>query len=410
MQKRIGGAAPGPQPLRGSQPFIQPHAGPILTNCHDLAAALCRHRATPPDDADPLAPPGAQTWVTIESVKALSLPFKMANVRRVLGDVNLDAIRTSAESRFVMPIVADHIDDAIGVAASLSIPDYLAPHPWLIPIDAADGVPALPMLPLAGILISRTPKLSAALATTRDQLNRDRIPVITIIVDEETFDEPPVPGERARIHAPSIDTHLARDLGATLAGELGPDWRLALARQLPAVRGTVVTALIEEAAHANAGYALATGLAEVVPFLTVPLNLGDIVVLTKNQLVMGYRIALACGLEGDARRLIPEIVGVLGGGLLLRQVARQLVGLIPVLGIVPKVAIAYGGTYAIGRVVATWASEGRAASSEVVQRFAREGLDRGRDVARSLVQRARDVTARDRQVLRDRADNVRPSE
>jgi hypothetical protein len=75
---------------------------------------------------------------------------------------------------------------------------------------------------------------------------------------------------------------------------------------------------------------------------------------------------------------------VLGGGLLFRQLARQLVGLVPVLGIVPKVAVAYGGTWAIGRAVALWATEGRKLSSGGLKELSREGLARGREVARRM--------------------------
>jgi len=45
------------------------------------------------------------------------------------------------------------------------------------------------------------------------------------------------------------------------------------------------------------------------------MNLGDIVILTKNQLVMSYKIALVAGKSGTPRHLIGEILGVLGGGL-----------------------------------------------------------------------------------------------
>ena len=86
------------------------------------------------------------------------------------------------------------------------------------------------------------------------------------------------------------------------------------------------------------------------------MTIGDVVVLTKNQLVMSYKIALAAGRSGRPRDLVGEIIGVLGGGLLFRQVARQLIGLVPVIGIVPKVAVAYGGTWAIGRAVTLWAT------------------------------------------------------
>ena len=88
---------------------------------------------------------------------------------------------------------------------------------------------------------------------------------------------------------------------------------------------------------------------------------------------------LASGRDGDPRTLIAELLAVLGGGFLFRQLARQLVGLIPVAGIVPKVAIAYGGTWAIGRAVVLWLTEGRAVTSDLVRSLAIEGLVRGRD-------------------------------
>ena len=126
-----------------------------------------------------------------------------------------------------------------------------------------------------------------------------------------------------------------------------------------------------------------------MPILTAPLNLGDMIVLTKNQLLMGYRLVLASGRDGEPKRLIGEILGVLGGGLVFRQLARQLVGLIPVVGILPKVAVAYGGTWAIGRAVVLWVTEGRTATSDTLRTFSREGLERGRQVARDLTTRSR---------------------
>jgi uncharacterized protein (DUF697 family) len=115
-------------------------------------------------------------------------------------------------------------------------------------------------------------------------------------------------------------------------------------------------------------------------------------VLTKNQLVMSYRLAIAAGKDGEPRAMIGEILGVLGGGLLFRQLARQLVGLIPVVGLVPKVAIAYGGTWAIGRAIVLWATEGREVSQDLVRSLSNEGLQRGRAVAARLVEQARERT------------------
>ena len=93
--------------------------------------------------------------------------------------------------------------------------------------------------------------------------------------------------------------------------------------------------------------------------LTAPLNLGDMVVLTKNQLMMCYRLALAAGRDEEPKAMMTEIIGVLGSGVLFRQAARQLVGLIPIAGLLPKVAISYAGTYAIGKAMVGWTTEGK---------------------------------------------------
>ena len=122
-----------------------------------------------------------------------------------------------------------------------------------------------------------------------------------------------------------------------------------------------------------------------MPLLSAPLNLGDIVVLTKNQVMMCYRIALASGRDGEPRELIGEILGVLGGGMLFRQAARQLVGLIPFIGILPKVAVAYAGTYAIGRATSAWLTDGRRITlGDDCAKYSRESLDRGLAVAERL--------------------------
>jgi uncharacterized protein (DUF697 family) len=263
----------------------------------------------------------------------------------------------------------------------------------------------MPQRPIVGILVSRDPDLTPRLGAFRSVLARDGVPVVAVIVSDRAGHAIPAAEETERVAGPSLDSRLARDLVAALVRTAADDRRLALARQLPALREAVTAVLIEDTAQANASYALASGVAEVVPILTAPMNLGDMVVLTKNQLVMSYRIALGCGLDGNPKRLIPEILGVLGGGLLFRQLARQLVGFIPVIGIVPKVIVAYAGTYAIGRAVTIWALEGRAASSDAVQRFSREGLERGRDLARTLAAGAR----RSRRTAEDAGDTGRPS-
>ena len=103
---------------------------------------------------------------------------------------------------------------------------------------------------------------------------------------------------------------------------------------------------------------------------------------------MAYRLALAAGKEGRPIDVVGELMGVIGGSLLFRQIARELIGLVPVLGIVPKVAVAYGGTWAIGRAVVAWATGAEAATKRSLQHLYTAGLDRGRQVARQLTSRS----------------------
>jgi hypothetical protein len=151
--------------------------------------------------------------------------------------------------------------------------------------------------------------------------------------------------------------------------------------------------LIEETSLTNAGFSLTTGIVEIVPVLTVPLTAGDIVVLTKNQAIMAYKIALAMGLPADWRETLPQLGAVVGGGFMWRQIARQLIGLIPVWGVIPKVAVAYAGTRVTGLAVYHWAATGEKLSSSALKERYRHALDQGRELARRLLARRRAAKA-----------------
>ena len=73
----------------------------------------------------------------------------------------------------------------------------------------------------------------------------------------------------------------------------------------------------------------------------------DFPVLTLNQLRLVLRLAAAHGEEIDADRL-PEILGVVGGALGFRALARQALGVVPIAGWAVQGAVAYGGTRTLG--------------------------------------------------------------
>lgn len=174
--------------------------------------------------------------------------------------------------------------------------------------------------------------------------------------------------------------------------ELLRERQLALARRYPIFRMAVARALINDTSSASATYALSTGLAEIVPALNIPFNLADIVVLTKNQALMVYKLGLAFGLSTRWQDHLAKFGGVIGAGFLWRQIARELIGLIPGWGIVPKVAIAYAGTYAVGEAILRWYRTGGKVSSQGMKEIYADALARGKRIAQDLIARAPKVS------------------
>ena len=310
--------------------------------------------------------------------------LKLANLWRVISDVDLERIRASARTPFELVVVADDAGLGERLRAGLGALADGRVHPSVVVVDP-ETLRHRPTTPLVVLLASPTADLSVAMTGADEHCIRTRLPRVTVIVglDSRAAAVRRI-GEHARVNVPDPMSP-PRPLLAAIIDLVDGDTRLAVAAALPVFREVVAEAIVDETAKANASFAVTTGLAETIPVLTAPLNLGDMVVLTKNQLIMGYKIALASGRDDDPRAMITEILGVIGGGFLFRQVARQLVGLIPVAGLVPKVAIAYAGTYAMGRGLSAWAIGGADVTAESLSRHTADGLIRGREMAQQLL-------------------------
>jgi uncharacterized protein (DUF697 family) len=317
---------------------------------------------------------------------------------RILRETDLEAIRRGAESRFQVLVAADDLADAeqlarlIGESAETPASSGASGerHPWLLTIDASMAAPVIGRESFcAALLVSRTADLSPSLGSIRDDQAARGVPIVVVVIGAAGKTAAIVrPGEHQRVVAtPDLNAGALDAVGNAVLTAVQPELRLGLGRQFSGLRTLLFTMLIDETARANASYAFTTGIAEIIPVLNVAMNIGDVVILTKNQLIMSYKIALVAGKSGTPRHLMGEIFGVLGAGLLFRQIARQLVGLIPVVGVAPKVAVAYGGTWAIGRAVVLWATAGQALTAESVRAFYDEGLKRGRQAARAIVSR-----------------------
>lgn len=171
--------------------------------------------------------------------------------------------------------------------------------------------------------------------------------------------------------------------------ELLPEHHLSLGRHFPLFRLPIAHQLIGETCLSNTAYALSTGLAEIVPALDLPLNLTDMIVLTKSQAFLAYKLGLLLGFSTRWQDYVAEFGGVIGSGFLWRQLARSLVGLIPVWGILPKVAVAYAGTYVVGNAILQWYLTGRHLSPQQLRLLYAQALQKGRQAARRALSRVK---------------------
>ena len=164
--------------------------------------------------------------------------------------------------------------------------------------------------------------------------------------------------------------------------------RLAAARRLPGLRPLYASRLTTEVSVSNAAVALASGVPSIVPILGIPLAAADTIILTKNQVMMVYRLALACGAEPDFQKRMIEITPVVGGAVVWRQIAGALVGLVPGYGIVPKTAVAFGGTYVVGLAATRWYETGLLTDEER-RRITSEAAGKAREAATAMVAQAK---------------------
>lgn len=248
---------------------------------------------------------------------------------------------------------------------------------WRLPADMA----------LVLLDVHTPPTAAEVAALTR--LAELSLPATLVLVGEARGDYRPSHSRLARAHMitlPALDAPSAGDsLAAAIFERLPAEKRLAAARALPGLRHVYADELISSVSFANASYALAAAIPEQIPLLAAPLALADIIVLTKNQALMVYRLALAHGAAPDDHARLAELIPVIGGGFVWRQIARTAVSFVPLWGIVPKVAIAYAGTYVTGFAAWRWFVNRERLSPEHLRELTAEAMQRGRDYAQTLV-------------------------
>jgi uncharacterized protein (DUF697 family) len=157
-----------------------------------------------------------------------------------------------------------------------------------------------------------------------------------------------------------------------------PDRAVALGRFFPGFREAAIKQVNDETSMANAQFALISNVPTVVPIIGSIATVGaDFFVLTKNQLLLIFKVAAIHGEDlHDSQRIFREMVPVVGAGFFWRTVAREAAALVPFMGgAVPKVAIAYTGTMAIGKAADYYYAEGAKPSKEMMKSFYQQAME-----------------------------------
>ena len=187
-----------------------------------------------------------------------------------------------------------------------------------------------------------------------------------------------------------VDPRNAEATRARLAGPLVkavPQLRLAIGHQFPTLRRAVSDDLIREASMVNAQFALMSSLPSLIPVLGFFVGgMADVLVLTKNQAMLVFKLAAIHGRNIDDRiGVLKEIMPVIGSAFLWRTAARTAVGLAPApISALPKAAIAYVGTYLVGQAARYYYEQGDKPPPEVLRSFQADARRRYQQVNEML--------------------------
>lgn len=163
-----------------------------------------------------------------------------------------------------------------------------------------------------------------------------------------------------------------------------PDLALPLGRRLPVFRPAASDYLVRETARVNAEFALLSSLPALVPVVGGLTAAGaDMIILTKNQVMLMLKLAVLNRRSIDNRlQVLSEVLPVVGAGFFWRSAARTLITFLPgPLGIAPRGAVAYVGTFVAGKAGEYYYQWGRRPSPELLDRFRREAVGQLETVA-----------------------------
>lgn len=243
---------------------------------------------------------------------------------RILREVSTRTIRRNAEKKFTLALVGHKEELTPFIEFLLQNKE----DPW----PAAYGSERFMILdPDSGEKeLSRAKKADAVLVLSQYKDLLDKISTPNVAVHPENY---------STVIGPVLDSCM--------------DLAIPISRRLPVFRDEASRRLTNETSHANAKIAVASALPGIVPLGNLLLPVGsaaDVVILTKNQILLMLKIAAIYGKPVNLKDRFAELLPVVGGAFGWRALARELVGAVPAgIGVAVKGAIAYTGTMAVGK-------------------------------------------------------------
>jgi hypothetical protein len=297
-----------------------------------------------------------------------------------ISEVDLDAIRSESEQ----PVAIASFGDA-GLLSRLTqhlytdlytarraLPDHEPAYGpegnspfafYELPITRSDFDPQQADLLLLAIDCRRP--LAAAITRAIDEVIDTSLPFVLVFFYSDLMDEQDkqlfelLPGQHIVTLADPDSLPATEQLNRAVLERLPTELHLAAARALPGLRPLLAEQIIGNAAFSNSVYGFFSSIAELLPLLNVTVGAADTLVMTKNQVLLAYRLGLAYGAPGDIERYLPQLLSIIGGALVWRQLARELASQLPgALDVLPKTSISYLGTYLIGLAAQHWFATG----------------------------------------------------
>lgn len=294
-----------------------------------------------------------------KGIRAMRMPRPGMGLPLDVRDVSKSGTRYTQERELPLRVAVYVEPDAPDVLID-TVQQNLRPRTAkaTLQVEVAEHDATPPLEPLTDVVVVLAGSGGPGVARAVDAARDARVPVVVVALGDaahgrELADAVGLPAEDV-IACRRADEVIER-LGSLLSEKLRTK-RLALAQNFPFVRRAVAEDAVKTTAWQNAMVGVMT-----------PVAGADMPIMTANQAKMLLQIAAAYG-EPLGMDRVKELLAVVGGGYLMRAIARQALAFVPVLGWAVKGGVAYAGTMAMGKTAVEYFEQGRDLS-QIVQHF-----------------------------------------